>query len=113
MQFNYYQQETAKTALYPGAGMGTVEALSYVVMGLGGEAGEILNKVKKILRDDDGIISTEKAKAILDELSDVLWYAARLAEELGGDLGDVANSNLEKLRSRMARGVIKGSGDQR
>lgn len=101
---------TADTAVYPG--QGGLMGLLYVSLGIG-EAGELQGKVKKILRDDDGVITDEKRQAILDELGDVLWYAARIADELGTGLEDVAAANVAKLADRLERGVIGGSGDNR
>lgn len=108
-----YQEQTAITALYPGAGKGTVDAIAYSALGLTGEAGEIANKVKKIIRDEKGVLSEEKRLDILAELGDVCWYLARLCTEMGGKWSDVAQSNLDKLESRRKRGVITGSGDNR
>ncbi|WMI33458.1 MazG-like nucleotide pyrophosphohydrolase [Streptomyces phage Kenrey] len=113
MSMNQYQDFTLDTAMYPGAGEGDLQAVLYTTLGLAGEAGEIPNKVKKILRDDNGVLSEEKRKAILDEVGDVLWYAARLAHELGARLGDIAEANINKLDDRASRGVIQGSGDYR
>lgn len=112
MQFDDYQELTRSTAKYPEVGTGSFGALAYVGLGLG-EAGEVQGKIKKIWRDDDGVLSPEKKTQILDELGDVLWYAARLADELGHSLNDVANANVHKLLDRKARGVIGGSGDNR
>jgi len=108
-----YQAETAETAVYPGAGEGGLDAIVYTTLGLSGEAGEIPNKVKKILRDAGGTITNETRDAISKEIGDTLWYVARLADELGYSLGDIAQANLDKLNSRAERGVIGGSGDYR
>lgn len=113
LSFTDYQLATTETALYPGAQTGNLEAVVYATLGLAGEAGEIPNKVKKIIRDANGIISDEVREAILAEIGDVLWYAARLADELGESLEVVAQGNLDKLASRRERGVIAGSGDYR
>ena len=82
-------------------------------MGLGGEAGEVLDKVKKIMRDDGGVITDGRREAIKGELGDTLWYLAVLCTELGLSLDDVAAANVQKLKDRKERGVIKGSGDYR
>ena len=87
--------------------------LSYVTHGLAGEAGEFPNKVKKILRDDNGEISPEKAKAMAAELGDILWYLAEACTVLGVSFEDVAVANVAKLADRAERGVIGGSGDNR
>lgn len=108
MTFNDYQKESRATAIYP-----PEQGLAYVSLGLTAEAGEVANKVKKIIRDDNGKLTPERAIAISQELGDVLWYAAQIASELGVDLGAVAAQNLTKLQSRMERGQLKGSGDSR
>jgi NTP pyrophosphatase (non-canonical NTP hydrolase) len=109
MEFATYQRESRKTAVYPGAG----ENLIYPTLGLCGEAGEVAEKVKKILRDQQGLVTDENRQALQKELGDVLWYVAQVASELGLDLAVVAEKNLEKLFSRKERGVLSGSGDNR
>lgn len=108
MNFNEYQKEAVKTAIY-GAGSNII----YPALGLGNEAGEVQGKVKKVLRDNEGKFTTDKCVAIGDEIGDVLWYMAALCRDLGISLEDVANNNLAKLRDRQARNVIQGSGDTR
>ena len=109
MELNDYQRESRKTALYPEVGNNTI----YPTLGLVGEAGEVADKVKKILRDKKGVFDKDSKDAIKLELGDVLWYISQLSSELGYELEDVANSNLEKLSSRKKRGKIQGSGDVR
>lgn len=109
-----YQIHSGFTAFYPGAGNSdSAEGLSYVTLGLVGEAGEIANKVKKILRDQNGEISDHDRDVLSAELGDVLWYVAQLATQLDVSLDAVANRNLAKLASRQKRGVLAGSGDDR
>jgi NTP pyrophosphatase (non-canonical NTP hydrolase) len=108
-----YQLTANETAIYPGSGEATTEAIGYTVLGLVGEAGEIANSFKKAIRDENGIVTAEKAADLAAELGDVLWYAANLASELGYPLELIAKKNLQKLKSRQARGVIAGSGDNR
>lgn len=112
MKLNDYQEQTWKTAKYPHAGEGDIVALAYVALGLG-EAGEVQGKVKKILRDDNGVISEAARIAVGKELGDLLWYVARTASETGLTLEHVAQMNLNKLADRLERGVIGGSGDER
>ena len=99
MTFNEYQTKSKATAIYP-----PEQGLAYVSLGLTAEAGEVANKVKKIIRDDNGKLTPERAGSIAQEIGDVLWYAAQIATELGMDLGTVAEENLTKLQSRMDRG---------
>ncbi len=109
MELNHYQRESRKTALYPNVGSNTI----YPTLGLVGEAGEVADKVKKVLRDKKGIFDKYSKDEIKFELGDVLWYIAQLSSELGYELEEIANSNLQKLNSRKIRGKIKGSGDNR
>lgn len=111
--FEQYQLKTADTAVYPDAGEGTIIAVNYAALGLGNEAGEVQGKVKKAWRDDDMQITDARREAILDECGDVLWYLARVADELGVSLKQIADRNLEKLFGRLERGTLQGSGDNR
>jgi len=109
MEFNEYQKEARKTAIYPDMDKNFV----YPTLGLAGETGEVAEKIKKVIRDGGGVITEEKKVELSKELGDVLWYAANLAIELGLDLNDIAQKNLDKLRSRQERGKIQGGGDNR
>lgn len=109
MRFSEYQQSSRVTAVYPDAGQNII----YPTLGLAGEAGEVAEKVKKMIRDDDGILHDERRDAIAKELGDVLWYVAQVATEAGLELDAIAAANLEKLLSRRDRGVLQGSGDDR
>jgi NTP pyrophosphatase (non-canonical NTP hydrolase) len=89
------------------------DMLLYPVLGLAGESGELLNKIKKIYRDSGGVYTHEDRNAVIDELGDILWYVSEVATQLGIELSIVAERNLLKLASRKQRGVISGSGDNR
>lgn len=104
-----YQKTARRTAIYPDAG----NNLTYPTLGLCGEAGEFANKVKKIQRDEGGKLTTSRKLELIEELSDILWYVANLASELGVDLDTIAAANIDKLSSREERGVLHGSGDDR
>lgn len=108
MNFNEYQAETDKTAIYPDS-----RAIEYLVLGLASEAGEVAGKLKKIIRDREGVIGAHEANVICDEIGDVLWYISQIALELNVSLQEVAEKNIAKLQSRKERGVIGGSGDNR
>lgn len=108
MNLREYQEQALRTAIY-GAG----QKIIYPALGLANEAGEVLGKIKKVLRDNNGEFSEEKCKEIGAEVGDVLWYLAALSQDLGLNLEDIAESNISKLRDRQARGVIQGSGDTR
>lgn len=107
-----YQVWTRTVAKYPEAESGSALALAYVGLGLG-EAGEVQGKIKKVLRDDNGEVTDKARSAILDEAGDVLWYLARLFDELGTDFEEVSRLNMNKLEDRKERDVIGGSGDNR
>ena len=109
MDFETYQKKARETAKYPNLGSNNI----YPTLGLVGEAGEVAEKVKKVLRDKNGFFDEESKNAIKKELGDVLWYISNLCTELNFNLNDVAKLNLEKLKSRTARGKISGSGDDR
>ena len=109
MTFNEYQDEARKTAIYPDKDNNYI----YPTLGLVGEAGVVAEKIKKVLRDEGGILSIEKKAEIKKELGDVLWYIANLSMEIGFTLDDVASTNLEKLKSRQSRDALQGSGDNR
>jgi len=111
MSLDEYQRAAKKTAIYPG-NQGTM-GLVYCVLGAAGEAGEMANKVKKVIRDDDFMVTPGKSSAIADEVGDTLWYLSQVCEELGTTLGQVAQRNLDKLKARSLRGTITGSGDTR
>jgi NTP pyrophosphatase (non-canonical NTP hydrolase) len=108
MNLNEYQTEATTTANYPEE-LGVI----YNALGLTGEAGEVANKVKKVIRDHDGRLSEDKKKELKAELGDCLWYISQLARELGYTLDEVGVENIEKLHSRQVRGTISGSGDTR
>ena len=108
---NDYQSRVIATAIYP-----THHCVVYPAMGLVGEAGEVSEKVKKLLRKDVLIplgLNEDTRKEIAKELGDVLWYAANLAHDLGYSLNDIAQMNMVKLADRKDRGVLEGSGDNR
>ena len=109
MDFKTYQKQARLTAQYPNLGSNNI----YPTLGLVGEAGEVAEKVKKVIRDKKGIFDEESKKGIKKELGDVLWYLSNLCNEFGFSLDDVALQNIEKLRLRSARGKISGSGDDR
>lgn len=108
MELNRYQELAMVTAQY-----GVGNKINYPILGLVGEAGEMANKYKKVLRDDDGVLREEKRQDLIKELGDVLWYAAACARDLDVSLEEVAQLNLGKLMARNAAGTIRGSGDNR
>jgi NTP pyrophosphatase (non-canonical NTP hydrolase) len=108
MTLNEYQGFARATAIYP-----ENAAIVYPALKLAGEAGEVAEKVGKVLRDSGGEFDALKCGEIMKEVGDVMWYVASIAHDLGYTLQEVAEFNLAKLRSRAERGVIGGSGDNR
>ena len=108
MTLNEYQAGALTTAIYP-----KERTIIYPTLGLTGEAGEVADKVKKVIRDGNDDFTDERKKQIALELGDVMWYAATLAHDLGYTLEEVCQMNLDKLASRMQRDKIHGSGDER
>jgi len=109
MTFDDYQMKSRQTAVYPTIG----EACVYPALGLAGEAGEVASKIKKLFRDDNGVLTDERRAAISHELGDVLWYVAQLCTELNLKMDVVAETNIERLLSRKERGTLHGDGDNR
>ncbi|HUQ38871.1 MAG TPA: nucleoside triphosphate pyrophosphohydrolase family protein [Acidimicrobiales bacterium] len=107
--FSDYQRQAART----GGAVAVDHPIVYPTLGLVNEAGEVAGKVKKIFRDRGGIVTDADREALTLELGDVLWYLAEMCTQLDIDLGDVAESNLEKLRGRIERGTMAGDGDER
>ena len=105
MELNEYQARARETAIY-----GRRE---YPYLGLCGEAGEVAEVYKKVLRDDNGIIGQNGRAKLVKELGDVLWYVANISEDLGFSLNHIAEENVRKLDSRAKREVLKGDGDER
>ena len=107
--FDLYQDAAEATAIYPDKG----DNLYYPALGLAGEAGEVCEKIKKIMRDQKGYFTDEDTAEIEKELGDVLWYLATIATELNLALSVIAEDNMKKLLDRQERGVLGGSGDNR
>ena len=109
MEFKDYQELIGDFSIYPNKGSNYI----YPVLGLTEEAGEVAGKIKKILRDDNGVISEEKKQEIKKELGDVLWYLTAECNELGLSLEEVVEENIKKMFGRRERGTLHGSGDNR
>ena len=103
-----YQKVALTTAIYP-----REQAIIYPTLGLAGEAGEVANKVKKIIRDGSDSKDEKLVSEIKAEIGDCLWYIAVLASDFDIKLSDIASANLEKLEKRKEKGTIHGSGDNR
>lgn len=116
MTVNEYQEAALATAVYP-----EQFRVIYPALGMNGEAGEVADKIKKVIRDTalsidaNGaiILPHDNRIELAKEIGDVLWYCATLANDLGLKLDDVAQMNINKLKSRQERGKLSGSGDNR
>ena len=108
MELNDYQKRALETAIYP-----TEAKIVYPTLGLTGEAGEVADKVKKVIRDFKGDFSESVRYELAKELGDVLWYIAALSHDLGYTLEEIGEMNNAKLASRKQRGMINGNGDNR
>lgn len=108
MTLNEYQVNAMSTAIFK-----PEHAIIYPALKLSGEAGEVAEKVGKVLRDKDGIFSADTKAELAKELGDVLWYIAALSHSIGYTLDQIGEINIAKLTSRKERNVIQGSGDNR
>lgn len=107
MKFNEYQQKALSFTIP------TSEHRTHLVLGLVEEAGEVAGKLKKAIRDNYGVIDSQRKEEIIKELGDCLWYLSALADYLGVELEEVANINLTKLHNRKLNNTLQGSGDDR
>jgi len=113
MHFSEYEHMAQKSALYP---KDEVDGVIYTAIGLSNESGEVLGKLKKIIRDFDGSFSEgvhQNKDVLIDELGDVLWYLCMLSNEIGTSLEEIAERNNKKLSSRLQNSTIQGTGDKR
>lgn len=108
MTFDEFEKAAIATAMYDDK-----YKLFYPALGLAGETGEVLEKIKKVFRDEQGVMTDERRLAIQKELGDVLWYVAALCRDLDISMSTTANCVLVKLKSRAERNVLRGSGDER
>ena len=109
MGFNDYQEYVCDLAVYPNKGSNYI----YPALGIGGEAGECCDRIKKAQRDDGGVITDETKALMKKELGDLMWYIAAEAMELEMTLEEIVRTNINKLRDRRERDVLRGSGDNR
>jgi NTP pyrophosphatase (non-canonical NTP hydrolase) len=110
MNFDEYQKQALKTAHQ---NPNSLMDKTIWAMGVAGEAGEVIEKWKKIVAYKNGRISQEDKAELAKELGDVVWYVAVLAHSLGLSFEQIMASNIKKLADRQKRNVIKGAGDNR
>lgn len=108
MLFREYQNAAKQFAVYPKDRLSTC-----AILGLVSEAGEVADKMKKIIRDKGGVMSDNDKKEFFKEVGDVLWYVSALCTDYGMDMGSIAIENIKKLTDRAERAQLNGSGDNR
>lgn len=113
MEFREYQIECRKTDIGTSAQDNLKPGWLYYVLGVAGESGEFVEKIKKLFRDKKGIVDQEFKDLVIKEIGDMLWYQARILDQFEIDFNHVAETNIEKLLDRMKRGKIHGDGDDR
>lgn len=111
MDFNEYQNLAARTGHFDKDDF--EYQIMYTSMGLAGESGELIEKIKKVIRNDKGVMSEEKRDLIRLEIGDVLWYLSQISRILGISFQDAAEANIRKLEDRVARNVLLSEGDTR
>jgi NTP pyrophosphatase (non-canonical NTP hydrolase) len=100
MTLDMWLKETDKTAIYPNEFTKDLAGVVYLTLGLAGESGEVADEIKKIIRNDKGIITPERKKKLCLEMGDVMWYWLRLTKELDLDITEIMAENLKKLSQR-------------
>lgn len=111
MDFDEYEKLASRTAIFNESQQ--LYRLYDLGLGVAGETGELVEKLKKAIRDDGGEITDERREALKKEIGDVLWYLSQLSRALGFSFSDIAQANIDKLWKRYEEGRIKGSGDNR
>lgn len=106
--FDEYQGKAHRTAADT-TNKAQLQVLAGLCLGLTGEAGEVADTVKKsVMQGHPLSIST-----VIDELGDVLWYIAELADFLGYGLSAVASDNIRKLETRYPDGFTTKASQER
>jgi NTP pyrophosphatase (non-canonical NTP hydrolase) len=107
MELNQYQKQARETAQF------ITPKYLYCALGLCEEAGEVAGKIKKMIRDNNGVLSSSRRDDIIKELGDCFWYLSNVCSDIDVDLETVAKKNIEKCLDRIERNVLHGSGDNR
>lgn len=108
MKISEYEEKAQATAIYPDS-----HKITYPALGMAGEAGEVANKVKKLIRDGEEVLPNDWKEQLASEIGDVMWYCAALARDLDVSLTTIMAANLDKLKARQEKGTLSGSGDKR
>ena len=113
MDFNEYQEKCGLTDVGTSAQDCIEPGWLYYVLGIAGEAGELMEKIKKLFRDKNGVIDDEFKQMVIKEMGDYHWYSARLCSAFDIEYNEIPKHNTEKLLSRLERGKLHGDGDER
>ena len=113
MKMNEFQKQAIDFALYPE----NIEVI-YTALGLAGEAGEVCEKIKKIIRSGKDIRTEAKYNFVFrgevaKEIGDCLWYIANICNDFNFNMETIAKMNIDKLEDRRKRGILHGEGDNR
>lgn len=103
MELNEYQKSAFDFALH------SSRNLQYMLLGLGGEVGELSSLFAKAVRGNE----SPDRDSIKKELGDCLWFVSGMCSIYGWTLEDIAKMNIDKLDDRRKRNVIHGDGDNR
>lgn len=96
MDLDDYASWAARIAKVSPDSMPDRERLAYLGLGLTGEAGEVADLIKKLLRD-----GTWAPERIGDELGDVFYYLAALCVAAGHRPGDILAASRAKIGARL------------
>ena len=98
MNLSDYQKQALLTDRTPAPTNMSADAARLIpLLGLAGEAGQLLAEYKKRLRDGPGhVLFVDRVR---EELGDILWYVANLASKYDLDLEEIARQNLSKVAS--------------
>lgn len=86
------------------------DSLTYAILGLAGECGEVVEEYKKAMREmtpEQVLEQNWTRERLIDELGDVLWYLSKIADILDVPLSQVAARNMTKLEHRKKHGKEK------
>lgn len=106
MNIDDYQQAAAKYDFFEATRDLNSPYLMEKVLGFVGEAGEVADRFKKCIRDENNIISDDALRDLKKELGDTLWYLATIARYLNIPMSEIAQGNLNKLQKRLDDGTL-------
>ena len=95
LSFREYQNQAILTNRVQGEGL---QSIIVPLLGLAGEAGSLLSEYKKWMREGDRY--RPFTDQVAEEIGDILWYLANIADKEGLDLQEIAEENLAKIADR-------------